>query len=182
MTAIYSIFSSILLSVASALVKSGITKAFQELVVARPDIRDKAGTRKWLQNRLGWIAYLQKFFLSDMRTVIFIIATLREIVDSDTRWDALYDAIIYDYKIDTELMPVEDPALLEDAGPSPMDIFCQSLRDEYDSVSDAIVGTVTISEAETETARQFVQLAISLIDEPGSAQNAERVYKTVTTK
>jgi len=102
-------FVSIFVSVAVQLLKFGITAVYEARKFQRPNLRDKEGTRAWLENLIRWGLYLQTMFFSDLATPAFTLRILLELVKPGEKWDALYAALLHDFNITTEFVPPRSP-------------------------------------------------------------------------
>jgi hypothetical protein len=169
------------------LLKKGISSIVSVRLLSRPDINDKAGTRAWLDNTLGWLLYLHGMFLSDLRTAAFVLANLRDIVKDDTKWDALYAALLHDFVTTPQLMPeLVETSLLQDdtstAAPNALlDQFCTTLKPAAANIgvlhgifSDQAAPVIT--DEDRSIALQYITFSLNLLDQPGIARSHEALY------
>ena len=176
-------FVSLLLSFAVQAVKYGITAVYEARKFRRPNIRDKEGTRVWLENLLRWSAYLQRLFLPDLKTPAFTIAILLELVRPGEKWDMFYTAILHDFNITGTLAPARPVVRSEDSDQGRSGLIrrlCLTLRGPARMYDNGYgMYDQPPSDREIELAEEYLSLARRLLDHPTVLADSHRVWQKV---
>ena len=171
---------SILISLAVQLLKYGISTVYEARKLRRPNIRDKEGTRAWLENLLRWAAYLQQTFFSDLATPALTLAVLLELVKPGEKWDALYEAILHDFNVSRDLAPrrLPEPEMERERK---VRSFCRALKERIrmnqapgDPLGD------DVSSTERAEAEEYLALFRRLLDHPGVFNQAQKTWHIIS--
>jgi len=178
-------FISFLISGGIQLLKYGITAIYEARRLRRPNIRDKEGTRQWLENLLRWIAYLQQSFFSDLATPAFTLGILLELVKPGEKWDAFYAAILHDFNISQKFPPERfGPALPKEPVPPNerkrlIRSLCRSLRPLQ---KPHLFGDTATGDLEEQMAEEYLGIIRRLLDHPAVLAQAKQTWSGMTTR
>lgn len=174
------ILVSFLISFGVQLLKYGIGALYEVRKLRRPNLRDKEGTRVWLENLLRWAAYLQSMFFTDLMTPAFTLGILIELVKPGEKWDAFYAALVHDFNITTDLAPARpDPATLRQERERRVRLLCLRLRGTA-RMNPAEYGEVT--DLERAMADEYLGIARRLLDHPAALEQARKSYQNMTSQ
>ena len=179
------ILVSLLASASIQMLKYAITAAFEARKLRRPNIRDKEGTRQYLENLLKWIAYLQNWFFGDLKTPAFTLGILLEIVKSGPQWDAFYSAIIHDFNVSEKFPPDKYAQLVSDSGfqdsrEGRIGLLCLTLRGE--AKMEAAVhanDNPSITQLEMSMAEEYLAVVRRILDHPAVLGQAQATYRDI---
>jgi len=172
----------ILISLGVSLLRYGITALYEARKMRRPNIRDKEGTRVWLENLLRWAAYLQKMFFADLATPAFTLGILLELVKPGAKWDALYAAITHDFNISTTFPPNPAKPVLPgtDTRETLVKRFALRIRNRF--------GNETFDETRLETtplemqmAEEYLAVIRRLMEHPAVFNNARQTFAELSS-
>lgn len=165
---------SILVSCGVQLLKYGIGALYEVRKLRRPNLRDKEGTRAWLENLLRWAAYLQSMFFADLATPAFTLGILLELVKPGEKWDAFYAALIHDFNITAE------PASLRQERERRVRLLCLRLRGTA-RMNRAQAGSGEVTDLERAMADEYLAIARRLLDHPAALEQARKTYQDMTS-
>ncbi len=174
-------FVSLLFSAAVQVLKYGIGALYEARKLRRPNLRDKEGTRAYLENLLRWAAYLHRSFFSDLATAGFTLGILLEIVKPGEKWDAFYEALAHDFKISVQFPPAKyNPVGPDDRQPERerrILRLCRNLKKHRpsDSFSDFGSGE-EVSDLEKVMAEEYLAVTRRLLDHPAVLTQAKRTW------
>jgi len=176
----------ILISLGVSLLRYGITALYEARKMRRPNIRDKEGTRVWLENLLRWAAYLQNMFFADLATSAFTLGILLELVKPGPKWDALYAAIAHDFNISTTFPPSQyQPAI---PGPNPREKLVKRLvlrlrKQEFANVSydDRYVEATVTTPLEMQMAEEYLAIIRRLMEHPTIFNNSRQTFAELSS-
>lgn len=166
----------VLISLGMMLLRYGISAIYEARKLQRPDIRDKEGIRKWLENVLRWAAYLQNMFFSDLATPAFTLGVLLELVKPGPRWDALYAAICHDFNISTTFPPSQYQRLEPDDKTRDrlLQRLCARISNrfsdgDHDEYHDVAPSEIRLTE-------EYLAVIYRMMSHPVTAENERRIF------
>jgi hypothetical protein len=174
---------SILISAAVQLLKFGITSVYEARKFRRPNLRDKEGTRVWLENLIRWGLYLQTMFFSDLATPAFTLRILLELVRPGEKWDALYAALLHDFNVTVEFVPPRTPdtAGLRRERERLVRLLCLRLRDPGRmNVAPCDGQSPEAGDLERAMAEEYLGLMRRLLDHPTVLSQSQKTYQMMT--
>jgi hypothetical protein len=176
------IIVSLIFSAAVQALKYGIGVLYEARKLRKPDLRDKEGTRVYLENLLRWAAYLHRSFFSDLATAGFTLGILLEIVRPGEKWDAFYEALAHDYNITTKFPPEKyDPP--DDRIPERerrILKFCRHLKKRRsDSTLSAFDTNDDVSDLEKVMAEEYLAVVRRLLDHPAVLTQAQQTWRNL---
>lgn len=180
------IIVSILFSVAVQLVRFGIGTLYEARKLRRPNLRDKEGTRAYLENLLSWAAYIHRSFFSDLATPGFTLGILLEIVRPGEKWDAFYAALVQDFNISTEFPPsrfdpqVDGSFYGTDDRADRIELLCHLLRGERFYGTNSGHGDIT--DLERRMAEEYLAVIRRLLDHPAVLDQARKTYSGMRSR
>ncbi len=175
------IFVSIIFSAAVQALRYGISVLYEARKLRRPDLRDKEGTRAYLENLLRWAAYLHRSFFPDLATAGFTLGILLELVKPGEKWDAFYEALAHDFKVSLKFPPERYDPVRPDNGLPERERrilkLCRNLKKHRpsDSFSDVDSGE-DVSDLEKVMAEEYLAVARRLLDHPAVLTQAKRTW------
>ena len=176
-------FVSILVSVAVQLLKFGISAVYEARKFTRPNLRDKEGTRAWLENLIRWGSYLQTMFFSDLATPAFTLGILLELVKPGEKWDALYAALLHDFHVTAEFAPPQSPdtADIRNERERHVRLFCLRLRTPVRMNADpGDFQSSEISDLERAMAEEYLGIMRRLLDHPDVLAQTRKTWQEMT--
>ena len=173
------LLASLLLSLMVQGLKYCITAIYEARKLQRPNIRDKEGTRAYLENLLRWIAYFQSWFFSDMAIPAYVLGVLLELVQPGEKWDAFYNAIIHDFNVRTEFPPRRTPEIVEPVERQRLiRKLCLRIRRVPEYMDDRVIP----EPGETETVEEYLVVARYLLCHPVILDRVRRSYQSTTNQ
>lgn len=172
-------FVSLLVSAAVRMLKYGIAAVYEARKLRRPNIRDKEGTRRWLENLLRWAAYCQQLFFADLATPAFTLGILLELVKPGEKWEALYAAILHDFNISQKFPPEKyaPPLPGEPVGFGERDRLIDSLcRSMKPFAQSRFQGVSDIDDLERQMVEEYLAIVRRLLDHPAVLTQAQRTW------
>ena len=178
-------FVSFLISAGVQLLRYGLGVIYEARRLRRPNIRDKEGTRRWLENLLRWAAYFQQLFFSDLATPAFTLGVLLELVKPGERWDALYAAILHDFNI-SHTFPPENFAPPLPGNPmagTERDRLITTLCRSMEPLRQThMYGDTEPSHLEKQMVEEYLAVIRRLLDHPAVLTQAQRTWKQMSER
>jgi len=175
---------SILISIAVQLLKFGISAVYEARKFRRPNLRDKEGTRVWLENLIRWGFYLQSMFFSDLATLAYTFGILLELVKPGEKWDALHAALLHDFNVTVEFVPPRSPETtgLRNERERIVRLFCLRLRNAGRmNIAPGNEQNPEISDLERTMAEEYLGIMRRLLDHPTVLAQTQKTYQTMAT-
>ena len=166
------------------LLRQAVTLVFEARKLRRPNIRDKEGTRAYLENLIRWIIYFQGIFFKDLATPAFTLRILLELVQQGDKWDALYEALCHDFNISATFPPPQYQP--EVPGTDQRERLIKRLilrlrKQEFSKVSfnDKYVDDMLVSGMETQMAEEYLAVLRQFLDHPSILRQSRQIFQDI---